>query len=61
MSGQDGGMVDDGAVLWVVDDLIGDELRAERHHVQVRLDGPVLLQDLEGGGGGGGPVARGNN
>ena len=46
MFGEDGGMVDDGTVLGMVDDLIGNELGAEWHHVQVGFDGPVLLQDL---------------
>ncbi len=46
MLGKDGGMVDDGAVFGMVDDLAGDELAAERHHVQVSFDGLVLLQNL---------------
>lgn len=46
MLGQDGGVVDDRAMLGMVDDLVGDELTAERHHVQVGFDGAVLLQHL---------------
>ena len=43
MPGEDGGVVDDGAVLGVVDDVHGDELGAEGQDVQVGLDRLVLL------------------
>lgn len=33
MPGEDGRVIDDGAMLWAVDDIHGDELRAERKHV----------------------------
>ena len=39
-------MVDDGAMLWMTDDLHGNELSAERQHVQLRVEGLVLLQHL---------------
>ena len=31
--GQDGGVVDDGAMLGTVDDIHGNELGAEGHHI----------------------------
>lgn len=34
MQGQDGGMIDDGAVLRAVDNIHGDELGAEGHDVE---------------------------
>lgn len=34
MQWKDGGVVDDGAVLWVVDDVHGDKLGAEGHDVK---------------------------
>ena len=46
MPGQDGGVVDDGAVLGVVDDVHGNELGAEGQDIQVRLNRLVLLQNL---------------
>ena len=52
MAGEEGGMVNDGAMLWVVDDLHWNELRAERKNIQVRFDRLILLQNLrerEGG------------
>ena len=45
-------MVDDGAILRVVDNIHGDELSTEWHHVEVSFNGLVLLQHLrekEGG------------
>ena len=55
MAGEEGGMVNDGAMLRVVDDLHRNELRAERKNVQVRLNRLILLQNLgkEGGREGG--------
>ena len=47
MSGQDGGMVDNGAVLGVVDDIHWNELGAEGKHIQIHLRRHILLQDLE--------------
>lgn len=35
MQGQDGGMVDDGAMLGEVDDVHGDKLGAEGHDVEL--------------------------
>ena len=51
MAGEEGGMVNDRAMLRVVDDLHRNKLRAERKNVQVRLDRLILLQNLgkEGG------------
>ena len=46
MSGQDGRMVDDALVQRLVDHLHRDELRTERHHVQVGVHRFVLLVDL---------------
>ena len=46
MPRQQGGVVDDGLVLWQVDDLVGDELGAEGQHVEVNVQRLVLLQDL---------------
>ena len=39
-------MVDDGAILRVVDNIHGDELSTEWHHVEVSFNGLVLLQHL---------------
>ena len=51
MAGEEGGMVNDGAMLRVVDDLHWNELRAEWKNVQVRLNRLIPLQNLgrEGG------------
>ena len=46
MLGKDGGMVDDGAMLWTVDDVHGNELGAEGHHIQLSSKGLVLLKHL---------------
>ena len=46
MQGQDGGVVDDGAVLRVVDDVHGDELGAEGHYVEVSTHRLVGLHHL---------------
>ena len=55
MAGEEGGMVNDGAMLRVVDDLHWNELRAEWKNVQVRLNRLIPLQNLgrEGGSEGG--------
>lgn len=48
MQRQDGGVVDDGAVLGVIDDVHGDELGAEGHDVELgthRLVGIHHLRD----------------
>lgn len=37
MQGKDGGMVNDGAVLGMIDDVHGDELGAERHDVDLGI------------------------
>ena len=52
MAGEEGGMVNNGAMLRVVDHLHWNELRAERKNVQVRLNRLILLQNLRGEGGG---------
>ena len=59
MLGQYGGMVDDRAMLWAVDDVHGNELSAEGQHVQLSTKRLVLLKHLNrekecvcGGGGG---------
>lgn len=44
--GQYGGMIDDGAMLGVVDDVHWNKLTAEWHHIQVSLKRHVLLQHL---------------
>lgn len=49
MAGQQGGVVDDGAVLGVVDDLHGDELGAERQDVELGAGGCVLSHHLGDG------------
>ncbi len=46
MPGQYGGMIDDGAMLGVVDDVHWNKLTAEWHHIQVSLKRHVLLQHL---------------
>lgn len=46
VAGQQGGVVDDGAVLGVVDDLHGDELGAERQDVELGAGGCVLSHHL---------------
>ena len=38
MAGEKGGVIDDGAMFWVVNHLHWDELRAEWKYVQVCLD-----------------------
>jgi len=48
MAGEERGMVNDGAMFWVVDHLHWNELRAERKNVQVRLNRLILLQNLRG-------------
>ena len=50
MPGQDGGVVDDGAVLRVVDDVHGNELGTEGHHIELSTKGLVLLKHLNGEG-----------
>lgn len=49
MQGQDGGVVDDGAVLGVVDDVHGDELGAEGHDVELGAHRLVGLHHLRDG------------
>jgi hypothetical protein len=44
--GQDGGVVDDGAMLWTVDDIHGNELGTEGQHIQLGSKGLVLLKHL---------------
>ena len=39
-------MVDDGAMLWTVDDVHGNELGAEGHHIQLSSKGLILLKHL---------------
>ena len=51
MSGQDGGMVDNGAMCGVVDDIHGNELSAKWHHIQFCTKGLVLVKDLNENGG----------
>ena len=46
MQGQDGGMVDDGAMLGVVNDVHRDELRAEWHDVEIGAHCLVGLHHL---------------
>lgn len=46
MARQQRGVVDDGAVFGVVDDLHGDELGAERQDVELGADGLVLSHHL---------------
>lgn len=46
MARQQGGVVDDGAVLRVVDDLHGDELGAEWQDVEFGASGHVLSHHL---------------
>ena len=48
MAGEEGGMVNDGAMFWVVDHLHWNELCAERKNIQVRLNRLILLQNLRG-------------
>ena len=45
-------MVDDRAMLRVIDDIHGNELGAEGQHIQLGSKGLVLLKHLNGGGGG---------
>ncbi len=47
MLGEDGGVVDDGAVFGVVYHIHGNELGAEWQHIQIRFKRLVLLQDLQ--------------
>lgn len=47
MEGENGGVVDDGAMAWVVNDLHGNELGAERQDVQICPHRLVFLEDLE--------------
>ena len=49
MQGQDGRVVDDGAVLGVVDDVHGDELGAEGHDVKLGAHRLVGLHHLGDG------------
>ena len=49
MSGKNGGMVDDGAMLWMVDDIHGNELGTERKNIQFCIDGHIRIQNLECG------------
>lgn len=49
MARQQGGVVDDGAVSGVVDDLHGDELRAEGQDVELCAKGRVLSHHLRDG------------
>ena len=53
-------MVDDGAVLRVIDDLHWNELSAEWENIQVCIEGLVLLQNLWVGEGGEGRGGEGN-
>lgn len=46
MARQQGGVVDDGAQLGVIDDLHGDELRAEGQDVELGARGGVLSHHL---------------
>ena len=46
MLGEDGGVVDDGAVFGGVYHIHRDELSTEGHHVEFRLHTLVLLEDL---------------
>lgn len=46
MPWEEGGVVDDGAVLGTVDDLHGDELRAEGQDVELGPHRPVLVHHL---------------
>lgn len=49
MAGQQRGVVDDGAVLGLVDDLHGNELRAERQDVELSSSPRVLVHHLGDG------------
>lgn len=49
MQGQDGGVVDDGAVLGEVDDVHGDKLGAEGHHIELSAYSFVGLNHLRDG------------
>lgn len=49
MARQQGGVVDDGAVFGVVDDLHGDELGAEGQDVELGTGGLVLSHNLRDG------------
>lgn len=49
MARQQGGVVDDGAVFRVVDDLHGDELGAEGQDVELGASGHVLSHHLRDG------------
>lgn len=49
MQRQDGGVVDYGAMLGVVDDVHGDELRAEGHDVELSTHSLVGLHHLRDG------------
>ena len=46
MPGKNGRVIDDGTVLWAVNDIHGDELRAERKHVELGAHGSVGLCHL---------------
>ena len=46
MSGQDGGMVDDGLMDGMVNDFNGDELGAEGKDIQLGIHALVLFQHL---------------
>ena len=47
--GQDGGVIDDGAMFRIVDDIHGNELGTEGQHIQLSTKGLVLLKHLNGG------------
>ena len=46
MLGQDGGMVNDGAMFGTVDDIHGDKLRAEREYIELSTKRLVFLKHL---------------
>lgn len=49
MQGQDGWVVDDGAVLGVINDVHGDELGAEGHDVELGIHCLVGIHHLRNG------------
>lgn len=49
MAGQQGRVVDDGAMLWLVDDFHGDELGAEGQNVELSTRGVILRHHLRDG------------
>lgn len=49
MQRKDGGVVDDGAVLWVIDDIHGDELWAEGHDIELSSHRFVSIHHLRDG------------